>query len=135
MHHLMSLRSCEYTYDKKYIQTYLVDIGSSSNSFFSTIILRRTPKFILRTSMHTYISPTLHDFDQWPKVHSMHLGLKISGVDLPFLSTCRCGYSLNHTLCRTGVINCMSRRTFLLIFTPQMYASPQPWRIPEELLA
>ena len=94
MHHLMSLGFCECAYDKKYMQAYLVDISNSSNSFLSTIILRRTPKlFYAQAYIHTYISPTLHDLDQWPKVHSMHLGLKISSVDLAFLSACRCGYT------------------------------------------
>ena len=61
------------------------------------------------------------------RVHSMHLDPKISGMDLAFLSACRRGYSLNHTLWGTGVINCKSRRMVLLIFKPQMYASPQPY--------
>ena len=58
------------------------------------------------------------------RVHFMHLGPKISGVDLAFLSAWRRGNSLNHTLWRTGVINCVSD-----------VRQPQPWRISEELLA
>ena len=48
----------------------------------------------------------------------MHLGQKISGVELTFLSAWRCGYVV-----------------VVLIFAPQVYANLHPWRTPEELLA
>ena len=68
-------------------------------------------------------------------VHSMHLGPIISGVELDFLSAWRRRDSLSYTLWRTGVKECRSRRTVLLIFALQVYANLQPWRSPEDLLA
>ena len=62
------------------------------------------------------------------------LGLKISGVELAFLSAWRSGYNLSCTLWRTGKIKCKSRRTVLLIFATQVYANLQRWRTPEEHL-
>jgi len=69
------------------------------------------------------------------KVHFMHLGPKITGVEFTFLLAWRRGYSLNYTLRRAGVIKCKSWRTVLLIFTPQMYANVQYWRTPEDPLS
>ena len=65
----------------------------------------------------------------------MHVGSKISGMGLSFLSAWRRRYSLNYTLWRTGIINCKSLRRILLISASQAYASLQRWRTPEELLA
>ena len=65
----------------------------------------------------------------------MHLGPKISGVQLDLLSAWRRGYSLSYILWRAGVKECRSRRTVLLIFALQVYANLQPWRTPEDLLA
>ena len=64
----------------------------------------------------------------------MHLGQKISGVELAFMSAWRRGCSLVYILWCTGVIKCKSQRTVLLIFAPQVYANLQRWRTPEELL-
>ena len=65
------------------------------------------------------------------KVQSMHLGPKISGVELAFLSAWRRGY----TLWRTGAIKWNSQRTVHFIFALQVYANLQAWRTREELLA
>ena len=61
-------------------------------------------------------------------VHSMHLGLKISGVELAFFELGL--YSLAYWRNK-----CKSRRAVLVIFTPQVYANCQRWRTLEELLA
>ena len=70
------------------------------------------------------------------EVHSMHLGLKISGVEIAFLSAWRRGYSLNYILWCTGVVNAnLNQRTILLIFAPQVYTNCQCRCTPEGLLA
>ena len=71
----------------------------------------------------------------YAKVHSMHLGPKISSVELAFPSAWRRGYCLNYNLWRTGAIKSKSPRTVLLIFAPQVYANLQLWRTHEMLLA
>ena len=73
--------------------------------------------------------------EEGTKVHSMHLGPKISGVELAFPSPWRRGYCLNYNLWRTGAIKSRSPRTVRLIFAPQVYANLQLWRTPEMLLA
>ena len=55
------------------------------------------------------------------KVYFMHLGPKISDVELASLSGWRGGYSLNYTLWRTGEMQCKSWRTVCLIFAPQQW--------------
>ena len=59
-----------------------------------------------------------------PKVHSMHLGPKISGVELAFPSAWRRGYSLNYNLWRTGATKSKSPCSVLLIFgaSPLLYS-------------
>ena len=53
----------------------------------------------------------------------MHLGLKISGVELAFLLTWWHGYSLNNMHRHTGITKCTSLCMVLLIFAPQVYAN------------
>ena len=65
----------------------------------------------------------------------MHLGPKIFGVELAFLSVWWREYSLNYALWRIGVIKCKSKCTVLLIFQSQMYTNLRRWRIHDELLA
>ena len=69
------------------------------------------------------------------KVHSMHLGPKISGVELAFPSAWRRGYSLKYNLWRMGATKSRSPHTVLLIFAPKVYANLHLWRTPETLLA
>ena len=68
-----------------------------------------------------------------PKVHSMRLGPKISGVQLAFLSAWRRGGV--DTLWHTGVKKSTSLRTVLLISALHEYANLLRWRTLEELLA
>ena len=93
--------------------------------------------FIAFSGVHRSI---LHELwkeksSSWAKVHSMHLGPKISGVKLAFPSAWRRGYCLNYNPWCTGAIKGKSPRTVLLIFAPQVYANLQLWRTPEMLLA
>ena len=64
----------------------------------------------------------------------MHLGSKISGMELGLPSAWRCGYSLNHALRLTAVIKCKSRHAVLLRVATQVYANLQRWRTAEVLL-
>ena len=69
-----------------------------------------------------------------PKVHLMHLGPKISGVELIFLLAWRRGNRICYAPWRTDVVKCESLCTVLSIFASQVYASLQRWVPFEELL-
>jgi len=64
----------------------------------------------------------------------MHLGPKISGVELVFLSAWKSGYSLHYTIRCNGAKKFIYQHTALLIFAPQVYDNFVCWRAPEELL-
>jgi len=64
----------------------------------------------------------------------MHLGPKISGVELVFLSAWKSGYSLHYTIRCNGAKKFIYQHTALLIFAPQVYDNFVCWRTPEELL-
>ena len=64
----------------------------------------------------------------------MHLGPKISGVELVFLSAWKSGYSLHYTIRCTGAKKIIYQHAALLIFAPQVYDNFVCWHTPEELL-
>ena len=68
-----------------------------------------------------------HDF--------IHLGPKISGVELAFLSVWPLGCSLNYAPWFAGIIEWKSWYKALLIFACQVYTNSYHWCTPEELLA